>query len=157
MLAARLLGLQVAGAPQAGYDAVGIDGRRVRISSRCVLPNSKLIQRLGFIRLDHRCDTVALILMDQNFEPLVIYEANRAAVERELLRSGSRSRNKRGALSVSKFKAISELRWSCDDESPAWQGDADGRPLRGRRRSPWRCAAIERVSKSIALWGEDDR
>ena len=119
VLAARLLELELADARQAGYDAVGRDGRRVQIKSRCILPNAKPGQRLGSIRLDHKWDTVALILMDQNFEPLAIYEASRSAVERELLRPGSKSRNERGTLGVSKFKAIGELRWSCDEERPA--------------------------------------
>ena len=119
VLAARLLELELADARQAGYDAVGSDGRRVQIKSRCILPNAKPGQRLGSIRLDHEWDTVALILMDQDFEPLAIYEASRSAVERELLRPGSKSRNERGALGVSKFKAIGELRWACDEERPA--------------------------------------
>ena len=119
VIAARLLGLQLADARQAGYDAVGPDGRRVQIKSRCVLPNSKPGQRLGSIRLDHDWDTVVLILMDQGFEPLAIYEADRSAVERELLRPGAKSRNERGALGVSKFKAIGELRWQRDEVKPA--------------------------------------
>ena len=121
--AARLLGLELAEARQAGYDAVGPDGRRVQIKSRCVLPDSKPGQRIGSIRFDHEWDTVALILMDQNYEPLAIYEANRAAVKRELLRPGSKSRNERGALGVSKFKTIGGLRWSCDDEVVMLQMD----------------------------------
>jgi hypothetical protein len=116
VLAARLLGLELADARQAGYDAVGSDGRRVQIKSRCILPNAKPGQRVGSIRLDHEWDTVALILMDQDFEPLVVYEASRSAVEREVLRPGSRARNERGALAVSKFKAIGELRWSRGEE-----------------------------------------
>ncbi|MCK4393317.1 hypothetical protein KAX17_10475 [Candidatus Bipolaricaulota bacterium] len=119
VLAARLLGLELADARQAGYDAVGSDGRRVQIKSRCVLPKAKPGLRLGSIRLDHEWDTVALILMDQDFEPLEVYEAVRSAVKRELLRPGSKSRNERGALSVSKFKAIGELRWPCHEERPA--------------------------------------
>ena len=118
LLAARLLELQLTDARQAGYDAVGRDCRRVQIKSRCIFPSAKP-GRLGTIRLDHEWDTVALILMDQNFEPLAIYEASRSAVERELLRPGSKSRNERRALAVSKFKAIGELRWSCDEENPA--------------------------------------
>ena len=114
VLAARLLGFELSEARQAGYDALRADGRRVQIKSRCVLSNAKTSQRLGSIRLDHEWDTVALILMDQDFEPLAIYEANREFVERELLRPGSKSRNERGALSVSKFKAIGQLVWSCD-------------------------------------------
>ena len=60
--------------------------------------------------------TVALILMDQDFEPLAIYEADRRAVEKELRRPGSKSRNERGALAVSRFKAIGELVWPSEVE-----------------------------------------
>ena len=111
VLAAQLLGLKLANARQPGYDAVGSDDRLVQIKSRCILPKAKPGQRLGSIRLDHEWDTVGLILMDQDFEPLEVYEAVRSEVKRELLRPGSKSRNERGALSVSKFKAIGELRW----------------------------------------------
>ena len=106
--------LKLADARQPGYDAIGRDGRRVQIKSRCILPDAKPGQRVGNILLDHEWDTVALILMDQNFEPLVIYEADRKAIKRELLRPGSKARNERGSLGVSKFKAIGEVRWSCD-------------------------------------------
>ncbi|MEK7354001.1 MAG: hypothetical protein AABZ77_05805 [Chloroflexota bacterium] len=40
--------------------------------------------RLGSIRLKHEWDTVILILMDIDFEPIKIYEALRADIEREL-------------------------------------------------------------------------
>ena len=116
VLAARLLKLKLAEARQEGYDAVAPDGRRVQIKSRCILPNAKPGQRLGSIRLDHEWDTVALILMNQNFKPLAIYEADRAVVKRELLRPGSKARNERGALSVSKFKTIGKLQWSSSDD-----------------------------------------
>ena len=119
VLAARLLKLKLAEARQEGYDAVAPDGRRVQIKSRCILPNAKPGQRLGSIRLDHEWDTVVLVLMDQDFEPLEVWEAPRTVVKRELLRPGSKARNQRGALSVSKFKAIGKLRWSCDDKSHA--------------------------------------
>ncbi|MBN1611388.1 MAG: hypothetical protein JW940_32440 [Polyangiaceae bacterium] len=114
--AARLLDLELATARQAGYDAVGPDGRRVQIKSRCVLAESRPGQRLGSIRLDHEWDTVVLVLMDQDFEPQAIYEAPRPAVERELRHPGSRARNERGALSVSKFRSIAVLKWSRNEE-----------------------------------------
>ena len=116
VLASRLLGLELSDVRQAGYDAVGPEGRRVQIKARCILPGAKSGQRLGAIRLEHEWDSVELILMDLDFEPLAIYEANRTVVEEELQRPGSKSRNERGALSISKFKAIGELRWSCDEE-----------------------------------------
>ena len=112
VLTAKLLNLKLAEARQAGYDAVGSDGRLVQIKSRCILSNSKPSQRVGGIKLDHKWDSVALILMDQAFEPIEIYEATRVEVEKALKIPGSKSRNDRGALAVSKFKAIGELRWS---------------------------------------------
>ena len=112
VLASRLLGLELSDARQAGYDAVGPDGRRVQIKARCVLPDSKPGQRVGSIRLEHDWDTVALILMDQDFEALAIYEAERESIEKELLRPGSKARNERGAMAVSKFQAIGTLVWS---------------------------------------------
>ena len=115
VLAAELLQLQLADARQAGYDAVDSHKRRVQIKSRCVLPDSKRGQRVGSIRLDHEWDTVALILMDEDFEPFEIWEAKRADIQRELLRPGSKSRNERGSLGVEKFKSIADLRWPLSD------------------------------------------
>ena len=111
---ADLLGLKLMGPRHPGYDAVTSDGRRIQIKARCVLPGSKTGQRVGRIRLDHPWDNVALILMDEDFEPLAIYEAKRSDIEVALKAPGSRARNERGALSVAKFKAISNCVWSYD-------------------------------------------
>ena len=111
-IVADLMGLKLTDARHPGYDAVADDGRSIQIKARCVRPGSNPGQRLGSINLTHPWDTVMLILMDLDFNPLGIYEAKRADVERELLRPGSRARNERGALSVSKFKSIASLVWS---------------------------------------------
>jgi len=110
--AAELMNLQLTGARQPGYDAVAPDGHRIQIKARCILPESKRSQHLGNIRLKHEWDTVMLILMDGDFEPLEIYEAKRPDIERELTRPGSKARNVRGSLGVSKFKSIALLVWS---------------------------------------------
>lgn len=110
--AAELMNLRLTGARQPGYDAVAPDGHRIQIKARCVLPESKKSQHLGSIRLKHMWDTVMLILMDGDFEPLEIYEAKRPDIERELSRPGSKARNVRGSLGVSKFKSIALLVWS---------------------------------------------
>ena len=110
--AAELLSFRLTGARQPGYDAIASDGRHIQIKARCVLPGSKKSQHLGSIRLKHEWDTVMLILMDAEFEPLEIYEAKRADIERELSRPGSKARNVRGSLSVSKFKSISSRLWT---------------------------------------------
>jgi hypothetical protein len=82
--AAELLNLQLTDARNPGFDAIGPDNRRIQIKSRCVLPTSKPSQRVGGIKLDHDFDTVMLVLMDEDFEPLRIYEAKRDDVAREL-------------------------------------------------------------------------
>jgi hypothetical protein len=110
--AAELLKLQLTTARQPGYDAIAADGHRIQIKARCVLPDSKKSQRMGSIRLNHDWDTVMLILMDSDFGPLKIYEAKRSDIEIALAKPGSKARNERGALAISKFIAISDLVWS---------------------------------------------
>lgn len=126
MAVAQLLGLKLAPARQAGYDAEGRDGRKVQIKARCLPATAKPGQRVGSNRLDHEWDTVALILMNEEFEPLAVYEAERSAVEKELARPGSKARNERGAMAVSKFKAIGDLRWT-----PGREGLGDRRRSSG--------------------------
>lgn len=111
-IAAELFGLKLTEARQAGYDAIAPDGHRIQIKARCVLPGSNKSQRLGSIKLDHEWDTVILVLVDINFEPIKIYEALREDIKRELAKPGSKARNERGALSISKFRSIASLIWS---------------------------------------------
>lgn len=112
--AARLLGLELTQARQAGYDATEQkDGslRRLQIKGRCMLPGCKPGQRVGSIDTKKEWDAVLLVLLDENFEAFEIYEALRGPVIRALTEPGSKARNERGALGVNKFKAIGKLRW----------------------------------------------
>ena len=112
--AARLLGLELVPARQAGYDAIRTEeGRRVtlQIKGRCILPGSKSGQRMGTIDVDKPFDAVLLVLMDEALDATAIYEADREPVIAALTAPGSRSRNERGALGVSKFKSIGRLVW----------------------------------------------
>jgi hypothetical protein len=112
--AAVHLGVELAVAREAGYDATEVrDGvhRRLQIKGRCVLEDSKRGQRLGSIDVTKQWDAVLLVLLDSNFDATQIFEAERAAVVAALEAPGSRARNERGALSVSKFRAIGTLRW----------------------------------------------
>ena len=76
-----------------------------------MLPNCKPGQRVGRIDTTKEFDAVLLVLLDENFDATAIYEAPRAEVLKALDEPGSRARNERGALAVSKFKAIGKLRW----------------------------------------------
>jgi len=115
--AARLLGLRLAAVRQPGYDAIRENGSsvcKVQIKGRRILSDSKPGQRLGRINLDKEWDVVVLVLLNEDFEPIEIYEAQRPEITAALLAPGSKSRNERGALSVSKFKSIGQLVWPRD-------------------------------------------
>jgi len=114
--AAQLLGLELTDVRHAGYDAVRSDGTRIQIKGRVLFETSKPGQRIGRIRLDHDWDSVMLVILDSNFSPVRIYEAPRVKVEEALTAPGSRARNERGALAVSRFVSIAELVWSRDDQ-----------------------------------------
>jgi len=111
-IAADLLDLELTVARNPGYDAIGPDKRRIQIKSRCILPDAKPGQRVGGIRFNHDFDTVMLVLMDENFEPLEIYEAKHADVKYAIEQPGSIARNARGSLGVRKFKSIGSRMWS---------------------------------------------
>jgi hypothetical protein len=112
--AVRLLRLQVAPVRQTGYDAVrkkGAKVERLQIKGRCVL-SMKPGGRIGKIDPKKEWDGVILVLLDADFEPTEIYEAGRREIIEALTKPGSKSRNERGALSVSKFKSISSPVWT---------------------------------------------
>ena len=112
--AASLLGLELAEARQSGYDAIqNKNGKiiKVQIKGRCLPENHNPGQRVGSIKLDKEWDTVVLVLLDNEFEPYEIYEAERGAVTKALSAPGSKARNERGALGVAKFKSIGKKVW----------------------------------------------
>lgn len=112
--AAQILGLELAIARQSGYDAIRYkngETTKIQIKGRCIPSNAGPGQRLGGIQLDKEWDSVLLVLMDEDLEVLSMYEATRPEVESALLAPGSKARNERGALAVSKFKAIGHEVW----------------------------------------------
>lgn len=112
--AARLLGVELHSARQAGYDATEIcDGspRRIQIKGRQVTPGNRRAGRLGSIDLRQEFDSVLLVLLDDDFNAYEMHEAARDNVEAALARPGSKARNERGSLAIAQFKAISILRW----------------------------------------------
>lgn len=112
--AARILGVELTPARQAGYDAIErVNGteRRLQIKGRCIMKGSKPGQRLGSIDIEKEWDAVLMVLVDDNFDAYEIYEAERDAVIAALTEPGSISRNERWAMSVTKFRAIGRPRW----------------------------------------------
>lgn len=117
--AAQLLGLDLAVAREAGYDATDSSGRRLQIKSRSIPRTKKLTgQRLGAIDLGKPWDAVLLVLMDELFEPVSIYEAARPAIKAALLKPGSKARNERGALAITTFRSIGRQVWPTEPNLP---------------------------------------
>lgn len=116
--AARILGIELTPARQAGYDAVEVIGgkaRTLQIKGRCLPNGCSPGQRLGSIQPQKEWDAVLMVLLDCSFNATEIWEADRAAVVAALAAPGSKARNERGALAVAKFKAIGRLRWAASN------------------------------------------
>lgn len=112
--AARILDVRLTPARQDGYDAIETrNGKewRLQIKGRCLLNQCKRSQQLGSIRIEKEWDAVLMVLLNQDFDAIEIWEADRSTVITALTAPGSKARNERGAMAVSKFKAIGKLRW----------------------------------------------
>ncbi len=126
--AIRLLDLVPKTDNAGGYDAIdpARENKRIQIKSRVIFDESKSGQRIGQVKLDQPWDSVVLVLMDENYEPYEIYEAERDELE-EFMQKSSNSRAKRGALSVARFKIIGRLAWTQEDglEPEVWDNQAE--------------------------------
>lgn len=116
--AANLLGLDLIQPPPGGYDALGKSGERegvrYQIKGRAIFDESKSGQRLGQLKLEQEWDAVVLVLLDEEYEPFEIYEAERREIE-EALRESESKRSKRGAMSIARFKNVSRLAWTREE------------------------------------------
>lgn len=110
--AISLLELEPAPADAEGYDALRAvkDGiERLQIKARAVFDDSRRPARLGQLKLERAWDAVLLVLMNEDYEPLEIIEARRPALEEALADARP---NKRGTVSVGRFRAIGRLLWT---------------------------------------------
>jgi hypothetical protein len=113
--AIRLLGLTAAENVNTGYDAFRErEGRkeRLQIKGRAIFDEGKSGHRLGQLKLEQPWDFVLLVLMDENYEPVEIHEAERAAIVETLNDPSASKRTARGMISVARFKIIGRLLWS---------------------------------------------
>lgn len=115
--AASKLNLDLCDDRSKGYDAIGKgvrEGKRVQIKGRAIFDEQKSGQRIGQLKTEQEWDSVVLVLMDENYEATEIFEADREIIIDALNESTSSNRKKRGAMSIAKFKIISDLVWSSE-------------------------------------------
>ncbi len=109
-VAAEILGLKLVPARTAGYDALRGE-EKIQIKGRAYGKDAKPGQRMSRIKLKADCDTVMLVLLDnETLEAREIWEAPYGAVCECLSKPGSKARE-RGALGVGAFKRIAEKIW----------------------------------------------
>jgi len=116
--AARLLNLNLCEDRSAGYDALGQgsrEGKRIQIKARVIFDEEKSGQRVGQMKLERDWDSVVLVIMDEAYEPTEIYEAEREDILDSMDETASSRRNKRGAMSVARFRIISRLVWNREE------------------------------------------
>ena len=125
--AVKLLSLEPNSEGEGGYNAIdpARDGKRIQIKSRTIFDESKSGQRIGQMKLDKLWDSVVLVLMDEEYEPDEIYEAEREDIL-EYIDQSSSNRAKRGAMSVARFKIIGRLVWTRENglEPEVWDNQA---------------------------------
>lgn len=129
--AARLLDLELIQPPPGGYDAIGRSGqwqdKKVQIKGRAILDEKKSGQRIGQLKVEQEWDTIVLVIMDDNYDPVEIYAADREEIL-ESLDEQQGNRAKRGAMSVAKFKIISNLVWNREEgliDDEVWDNTRD--------------------------------
>lgn len=129
--AARLMDLEICEPKPGGYDAIGRGkraGMRVQIKGRTIFDEGKAGQRIGQLKVEQEWDSVMLVLMDENLDAFEIYEAAREDIMQAVTDSNVSNRNKRGAMSVAKFKAISQLVWTREngaENNEIWNHQGD--------------------------------
>ena len=99
--------------PLKAYDAYfDIDGEtlKVQIKGRAIFDEKKSGHRIGQLKLEQEWDAIILVIMDSDFMPQEIYMARRENILHEL--KDKKSLNKKGAMTINKFKVISELLWT---------------------------------------------
>lgn len=124
----RLLGFKPKTEEAGGYDLIdpARNNKRIQIKSRTIFDESKSGQRIGQLKLEQPWDSVLLVLMDEEYQPYEIYEAERADIVEHAGRASS-NRSKRGLMSVARFKIISRLVWTREDgaEPEVWENQGE--------------------------------
>jgi len=127
----RIMDLEPVPDRNLGYDAVGKgdrQGMRYIIKGRTIFDESKSGHRLGQFRFDIDWEGMFLVLMNDDYEPFEIYEADVSVLREAVEESSGSKRSKRGPMSVAKFKVIGRLVWTKEEgriEDEVWDNQAD--------------------------------
>lgn len=98
--AMRLLSLVPASDSAGGVDATdpARGNKKIQIKSRAIFDENRTDQRIGQIRVEQPWDSVVLVLMDEDYEPYEIYEAERDELLEYMGKIQQQPCQKRGAV-----------------------------------------------------------
>ena len=94
-----------------GYNAIynrGGENLKVQIKGRAIFDDKKGGYRIGQLKVEQDWDAIILVIMNADFMPEEIYMAERDIILDEL----EKKTNKKGAMTLAKFKLISALLWT---------------------------------------------
>ena len=115
--AMRYLNLRLPEKPEASVDAVGADvlgGQKFQIKGRVQFTNLKgKQQRIGQLNLEGNWDICLLVLLKENYQAEEILAADKKSIFAEL---ADKQINKRGAMTVSRFRALAETIWKSQEQ-----------------------------------------
>ena len=108
-----------------GHDAIGTGDRedlRILIKGRVIFEDSRSSPGIGQLNPDGRWDNMVLVLFNDNYEPVEMYEATSSDIIEAINNKTDSKRKKRGVMSIAQFKIIGELVWTREDslESEIW-------------------------------------
>lgn len=112
---AKALDLDLIEDLSAGYDAIGKgdrDGLKILVKGRVIFEDSQSSPRIGQVKPDGRWDNVVMVLFNDDYFPVEMYEASHEDITTAL--NDKPEKKKRGAMSVAQFKIISELVWTAE-------------------------------------------
>jgi hypothetical protein len=112
-LAAKHLKLKLALARSPGYDAIGRGKKLIQIKTRKIDTSKRFPPRgrMGAIKLKHKWDTVILVLVDEKFQPVAMYEAERKILKKVINKPGGGRARKSGALAITQFISAGRKIW----------------------------------------------
>lgn len=107
--AIRLLNLSEPKETEASVDALDTEHQppvKIQIKARVMFASNKgKQQRVGQLSLNGNWQRTLLVLLDEDYQTQYIYQAEREAIEQAL---ADKPANKRGAMTVPRFKAIAD-------------------------------------------------
>lgn len=112
--AISLLGLKPVTEPERAVDAwmaTPEGDRKVQVKGRVVFDPKKSGYRVGQLNLDANWDILLLVIMNDRYETSEIYKVSREKILGVLSAARDQGQKSRGAISVKKVQAISEVCW----------------------------------------------